>query len=256
MNSNAFLSPNRKAIHHLRRRVLRVFLVIGLAATAGRSSAQLRDYLNLPDHDTKKYYLGIGFLYDNSHFQVSAHPMFLQSDSVLYVNPLNSGGFGVSGMFTFHIADHLEFRFAFPEFIFSSNSISYHVNYPPDGEQTLATKQIQSLLLGFPAQLKFLSDRIGNFRVYMMGGINYRYDLASNSSARKAENLVKLSPSDLSIEAGLGFQIYFPVFILSPELKISEGIKNIHSRDPSLQYSNVIDKIKSRQIIFSLIFEG
>ncbi len=232
-------------------------LLLGALLTMGsRASAQLRDYLNLPDHDSKKYYLGIGFLYDNSHLQVSAHPTFLATDSVLYVNPLNSGGFGVSGMFTFHVMNHLEFRFAFPEFIFSSNSIAYHVNYPPDGEQKLATKQIQSLLLGFPAQLKFLSDRIGNFRVYMLGGINYRYDLASNSSARKAGNLVKLSPSDLSVEAGVGFQIYFPVFILSPELKISEGIKNIHSRDPSLQYSNVIDKIKSRQIIFSIIFEG
>ena len=219
-------------------------------------SAQLRDDMNLPDHDSKRYYLGIGFMFESSHLQVSAHPKFLQSDSILYVNPGNTGGFGVSGMFTFRLADHLEFRFAFPEFIFASNSISYHVKYPPSGEQTLATKQIQSLLLGFPAQVKFLSDRINNFRVYMLGGINYRYDLASNSSARKADNLVKLLPSDMSIEAGVGFQIYFPVFILSPELKISEGIKNIHSRDPNLQYSNVIDKIKSRMIVFSLIFEG
>jgi hypothetical protein len=222
----------------------------------GQASAQLRDYLNLPDHDSKKFYLGIGFMYDNSHLQVSAHPKFLQNDSVLYVNPLNSGGFGVSGMFTFRLASHFEFRMAFPEFIFSSNSIAYHVTYPPSGEQTLATKQIPSLLLGFPAQLKFLSDRINNFRVYVLGGFNYRYDLASNSSARKAENLVKLTQSDMSWEAGVGFQFFFPVFILAPELKISEGIKNIHSRDPNLQYSNVIDKIKSRMIVFSLIFEG
>jgi hypothetical protein len=203
MNLNAILSTKKRGIFS-------VMLMVGLMMAGGRASAQLRDYLNLPDHDSKKYYLGIGFLYDNSHFQVSAHPTFLASDSVLYVNPLNSGGFGVSGMFTFHVVDHLEFRFAFPEFIFSSNSISYHVKYPPNGEQVLATKQIQSLLLGFPAQVKFLSDRIGNFRVYMLGGINYRYDLGSN----------------------------------------------IHSRDPNLQYSNVIDKIKSRQIIFSIIFEG
>jgi hypothetical protein len=236
--------------------ILSVILLTGLMMAGSRTSAQLRDYLNLPDHDSKRYYLGIGFLYDNSHLQVNAHPTFLASDSVLYVNPVNSGGFGVSGMFTFHLANHLEFRFAFPEFIFSSNSLSYHVNYPPDGEEKITTKQIQSLLLGFPAQVKFLSDRIGNFRVYMMGGINYRYDLASNSSARKAENLVKLSSSDLSVEAGIGFQIYMPVFILSPELKFSQGIKNVHSRDPNLQYSNVIDKIKTRQIIFSIIFEG
>ena len=247
MNSNVFMT---------KKGILSVILLIGLMMAGSRTSAQLRDYLNLPDHDSKRYYLGIGFLYDNSHLQVNAHPTFLASDSVLYVNPVNSGGFGVSGMFTFHVANHLEFRFAFPEFIFSSNSLSYHVNYPPEGEEKITTKQIQSLLLGFPAQVKFLSDRIGNFRVYMMGGINYRYDLASNSSARKAENLVKLSSSDLSVEAGIGCQIYMPVFILSPELKFSQGIKNVHSRDPNLQYSNVIDKIKTRQIIFSIIFEG
>jgi len=249
MNFKAFLSKKRKVVFSV------VFLCISLVAAEG-AVAQLRDYLNLPDHDTKKYYLGIGFMYSTSHLQVTAHPQFLQSDSVLYVNPLNTGGFGVSGMFTFRLSEHFEFRFAFPEFIFNSNRISYHIKYPPSGEQVLATKQIESLLLGFPAQVKFLSDRINNFRVYVLGGFNYQYDLASNSAARKAENLVKLSQSDMSIEAGLGFQFFFPVFILSPELKVSEGIKNIHSRDPNLQYSNVIDKLKSRMIVFSLIFEG
>src|ERR1700760_3580400 len=98
------------------------------------ASAQLRDELNLPDHDSKRYYLGIGFMYEQSHLQVSAHPKFLQSDSVLSVTPGNTGGFGVSGMFTFHVANHLEFRFAFPEFIFASNTLTYHVNFPPAGE--------------------------------------------------------------------------------------------------------------------------
>src|SRR5579859_3557366 len=224
----------------------------GLLLFTGRASAQLRDHLNLPEHDSKRFYLGIGFIYNNAHLQVSAHPQFLQSDSVLSVNPLNSGGFGVSGMFTYRLSEHFELRFAFPEFMYAYNRLAYHLNYPPPGESAVATKQIESLLLGFPLQVKFLSDRINNFRVYMFGGGNYRYDLASNATARKAENLVKLSQTDFSIEAGLGFQFYFPVFILSPELKFSDGIKNIHSRDPNLQYSNVIDKLRTRMIVFSL----
>src|SRR6185503_3317827 len=93
-------------------------ILCGCLMAGENVSAQLRDYLNLPEHDHKKYYLGIGFMYTNSHLQVSAHPTFLQSDSILYVNPGNSGGFGVSGMFTFRLAEHWEFRFAFPEFIF------------------------------------------------------------------------------------------------------------------------------------------
>src|SRR5258708_40098603 len=204
---------NLRVVSSTKRRGIFFTSVLCCCLMAGEGvSAQLRDYLNLPDHDSKKYYLGIGFMFESSHLQVSAHPKFLQSDSILYVNPGNTGGFGVSGMFTFRLADHLEFRFAFPEFIFASNSISYHVKYPPTGEQTLPTNQIQPHLLGFPAHVKFLSDRLNNFRVYMLGGFNYRYDLASNSAARKADNLVKLLPSDMSIEAGRGFPIYFPVF--------------------------------------------
>ncbi|HLZ87419.1 MAG TPA: hypothetical protein VKQ52_09270, partial [Puia sp.] len=178
-----------------RRVVIFSVLFCGCFLAGGQAQAQLRDYLNLPDHDTKPYYIGIGAMYVTSHLQVTAHPKFLQSDSILYVTPGNSGGFGLSGMFTFRLAEHFEFRFAFPEFIFANNTLAYHVNNPPAGETNVATKQIQSLLLGFPAQVKFLSDRINNFRVYMLGGVNYRYDLASNSSARKAQNLVKLVPT-------------------------------------------------------------
>ena len=90
----------------------------------------------------------------------------------------------------------------------------------------------------------------------MLGGINYQYDLASNATARKADDLVKLKKYDLSVEAGIGFQFFFPVFILSPEIKISNGIINEHSRDPHLIYSSVIDKLNSRMVVFSLIFEG
>src|SRR5580693_4358259 len=105
-----------------------IVFLCGLLTAGIQTHAQLRDAINLPDHDSKPFYLGIGFMYEQSHFQVSAHPKFLQSDSVLYVNPLNSGGFGVSGMFTFHLMDHFEFRLAFPEFIFASNTLAYHVN--------------------------------------------------------------------------------------------------------------------------------
>jgi hypothetical protein len=47
-----------------------------------------------------------------------------------------------------------------------------------------------------------------------------------------------------------------PYFILSPEIKISNGISNSHSRDPDLKFSNVIDRMQSRMVVFSLIFEG
>jgi len=229
-----------------------VFILVVLSL---QSRAQMRDNINLPDHDDKFYHLGIALIFNTSHFQVTPHPNLLLSDSVLSISPENTGGFGLAGLHTFNINRHLEFRIVFPQLMFSYKNLTYSTTFP-SGEQTTATKKVESILLGFPLQVKFLSDRMENFRFYILGGVNYQYDLSSNATARKADDLVKLNPYDWSIEAGIGFQFFFPVFILSPELKISNGIINVHHRDPNLIYSNTIDKLRSRMIVFSLIFEG
>jgi hypothetical protein len=231
--------------------VFLLFLIFSIHARG-----QLRDHINLPDHDNKFYHLGIALIYNNSHFQVESHPSFLQNDSLLSVNPENTGGFGLAGMHTFTFSPHVEFRIVFPQLMFSYKNLTYSTQYPVAGNKPVVTKKVESILLGFPVQVKFLSDRMDNFRFYALGGVNYQYDLASNATSRKAEDLVKLKPYDLSIEAGVGFQFFFPVFILSPEIKISNGIINTHSRDPKLIYSSNIDKLRSRMIVFSLIFEG
>jgi hypothetical protein len=89
----------------------------------------------------------------------------------------------------------------------------------------------------------------------MLGGARVEYDLASNAGARKAEDKIKLRRFDYGVEAGLGFHFYFPMFVLTPEVKMGWGIGNLHSRDTNLKFSNVIDKINSRTIHFSLTVE-
>jgi hypothetical protein len=240
----------------LKKALMRLMVALGCFLTFGSSLHAQRDLLNLPDHDDKFYHLGIALIYNNSHFQVSASPKMLQTDSILSVNPVNTGGFGLAGLHTFHIDKHLEFRIVFPQLIFSYKNLTYTTNFNPPAPTATAYKEVESILLGFPVQIKFMSDRINNFRVYMLGGINYQYDLASNADERKAQFLVKLKNYDLSVEAGIGFQFFFPVFILSPELKISDGLINTLVQDPNLIYSSVMDKLYSRMIVFSLIFEG
>ena len=236
--------------------VLRSGFILVLLFMSFSAIAQTRDNINLPDHDQKFYHLGIALIYNNSHFQVTPHRNLILHDSVLSVTPENTGGFGLAGMHTFNVSPHVEFRIVFPELMFSYKNLTYTLNNPAPGQKATATKQVESILLGFPVQVKFLSDRMHNFRFYVLAGVNYQYDLASNATARKAEDLVKLNPYDWSIEAGVGFQFFFPVFILSPELKFSNGIMNVHHYDPNLIYSNTIDKLRSRMVVFSLIFEG
>jgi Outer membrane protein beta-barrel domain len=246
--SSHLLGQNNKGL-------IRILSVIIILSFSIQTRAQMRDGINLPNTDDKFYHLGIALIYNNSHFQVTPHTNLLLNDSVLSVTPENTGGFGLAGMHTFNINRHLEFRIVFPELMFSYKNLTYSTTFP-SGQQTTATKQVESILLGFPIQVKFMSDRMNNFRFYVLGGVNYQYDLASNATERKADDLVKLNPYDWSIEAGIGFQFFFPVFILSPEIKLSNGIINVHHRDPNLIYSSTIDKLKSRMLVFSLIFEG
>ncbi len=207
------------------------------------------------DHDAKSYYFGITLGGNVARFQMEHHSRFLMYDSVLVTEPLNAGGFALGLSATTKLSNRFEARIN-PQLVFTERSIFYKLKYndPLDGIDV--TKKVESVIFTLPFQIKFNSDRIGNFRVYMMAGAKTDLDLAANARARRAEDLVKLEKSDYGIELGMGFNFYFPSFILSPEIKLSNGIRNIHSRDESLKYSNVIDRIQSRMIVFSIHLEG
>jgi hypothetical protein len=240
-----------------KRQLIRLAYVFTLLAACSRSMAQEVE-LNLPNHDDKKYFLGIALIYNTSRFNIAHHPSFMQQDSVQSIESQGQGGFGLAGMHTYRLSPRFEIRAIFPQLLFSYKNLTYTLKTPDPAkeEQKVMSKRVESILVGFPIHLKFRSDRIGNFRVYMFGGAKFEYDLASNSTARRAEGLVKLSKYDFGVEAGIGFSFYFPVFILSPEIKFSNGLMNTHSRDVNLKFSNTIDKLNSRMVLFSLIFEG
>ncbi|HEU4575998.1 MAG TPA: outer membrane beta-barrel protein [Chitinophagaceae bacterium] len=211
--------------------------------------------LNLYDHDSKPYYFGITLGSNIARFHTELHPQFLQGDSIMVAEPANAGGFALGLAATARLTNRFEARFN-PQLIFTERDLFYKLKYPDADLGTDITKKIESVIVSFPVQIKFNSDRIGNFRVYMLGGVKGDIDLASNARAKKADDLVKINKYDFGVEAGIGFNFYFPSFIFSPEIKISNGISNLHSRDENLKYSNVLDRIQSRMIVFSIHLEG
>ena len=207
------------------------------------------------DHDNKPYYFGITLAGSLSRFQTNLHSSFLSQDTILVAEPANAGGFALGLSATARLTNRFEARFN-PQLAFMDRNIFYKLSIPDKDLGTDVTKKVESVIVSFPLQIKFNSDRIGNFRVYMLGGGKLDYDLASNARARKAEELVKIQKMDYGIEAGVGFNFYFQSFIFSPEIKISNGLGNIHSRDQNLKYSSVFDKMQSRMIVFSIHLEG
>jgi hypothetical protein len=221
------------------------------------SQAQYRDYLNLADHDEKPYYFGIVLGYNTSNYNITHHPYFLERDTIQVVESLNSGRVHLGILVNWQVSPRWDVRFYPLNLIFSEKKFHYTQSIPNPGESNLEQLQkVESVVLSFPLQARLKSDRINNFRVYTLAGVKYDLDLASNSGARNAENIVKVNKSDFGVEMGIGFQFFFKYFILSPEIKMSYGLTNVHDRDESLKYSNVIDKMHSRMILFSLHFEG
>lgn len=210
---------------------------------------------NRPNHDNWPYYFGMSVSYNSSTLHSTKHPLFLQNDSVLAVEPGSSGGIALGLVGTLRLSPRFSLR-ANPQLIIGgAKYFTYSLKYPTLDEKYIEKKTLPSNIVSFPFQIKFNSDRIRNFRTYMMGGIKYDIDLASNSQARNAEDLVKLKKNDFGIEAGIGFNFFFKYVTFSPEIKISNGLTNIHSRDVNLKFSNVLDKLHSRMVVFSIILE-
>ncbi len=242
--------------HLLRRKIRTLGIVLLCLPLAGIS--QLRERINLPDHDDKRIHFGINLGTNRSHFSFTHHvPVFLQQDSIMAIESINSTGINLAWLVDLKLSEHFSFRTYPVNLTFTEKAFEYSLPKPDftEGEDYKTIKKVQSITLTLPVQLKFQSDRIDNFRVYMMAGVKGEYDLASNAGATKAENLIKLRRFDYGAEAGLGFHFYFPMFVLTPEIKMGWGIGNLHSRDANLKFSNTIDKINSRTISFSLTVE-
>lgn len=237
---------------HIRHQLylLRVPLVL-LVILWNMAGVKAQTTMYMEEHDAKPYYFGITLAGNNSNFKLYQDEIFLHQDSIMVAEPLKTFGFNLGLLGNLRLSEYFDLRFN-PQLLFASKNLYYKENYP----QRESTKNIESILLSFPLQIKFKSDRIGNMRVYTIGGMKYDYDLASNARARRAEDLVKIRKSDFGYEFGAGFEFYFPSFIFSPEFKISNGIGNVHVKDEHLRYSNVIDKLQSRMIVFSIHLEG
>ena len=221
------------------------------------ANAQLRNELNLMEHDEKPFHFGIHLGFNRSHYNILHSQKFLLFDSINVIESVNSTGINLAWLVNMRLGNHLDIR-TFPlNLVFTEKVFQYSLKTPDEtrDELPVTTKKIQGITLALPIQLKFSSDRIQNFKAYMMAGGRIEYDLAANASKKKTEDAITLQKFDYGIEAGMGFHFYFPVFVLTPEIKINYGLRNVKSTSNTTKYSSAIDVINSRSITFSLTVE-
>jgi hypothetical protein len=210
----------------------------------------LRAQFNVHELGRKDIYFGIALGINVGDHKIIHSPVRPENDSIRYFKPKVGPGFNLGIICNYQFHKYFDLRFI-PTLSFSDKIIEYE-----DLDYNIVKKSISSIYLDFPLLLRFKSQPIKDFRIYVIGGVRYDFDLASNVKARKAEDVVKLNNHDIAAEYGIGVMIYFPYFILSPEFKMSHGMINIHSSTPGLIYSRTIERMYSRTFTFSINLEG
>lgn len=165
-----------------------------------------------------------------------------------------SPGFGLGFVSNFRLGKNADIRFT-PALAFSDRLIDYEYQSPDDFTQ----QKVQSTLVDFPLGIKIKSDRRKNFRAYFLTGAKYSVDIVSKKKTNDidkiwTEKFVKNTRNILWYEAGIGLDLYFEFFKLSPEIKLAHSIQSVLKPEDH-PYSGPVDKLFLRNLQFSLYFE-
>lgn len=236
-------------LFHLHSHKIIICLILCLASLSVHAQKGSFNYDN--KFSKKPYYFGITLGFNTSKYRIEKHESLFDSDSIRAVNALYGPGFNLGIVANVKLGKNFDFRFLLPTLSFADRRLEYDLT-----NGTKIEKKIESVFIEFPIHFRYKSEPYQDFRVFFVAGVKYSIDLASNSKSRKADNLVKLQRHDLAVEFGLGFQVFFPYFVLSPEIKFSYGVLDLHARDQSLSFSSTIDQLFSRGFAISLHFEG
>lgn len=201
---------------------------------------------NLPYVDGKLLHFGFSVGMNTMDFNV----LPLTNDSVRASSTIP--GFSVGVISDLRLHRYLNFRFT-PTFHFGERKLNYLFSTGKD--QT----NVSSVLVSIPAYLKFSAERKDNYRPYLIGGGGIFLDMA-----RDKDKPILLKPIDVFAEFGVGCDIYFSFFKLSPELKFAIGFNDMMT-PPSKRtsgneleykkYSLPIERLKTKMITLSFNFE-
>lgn len=207
---------------------------------------------NYLDFQSKPYYFGITLGLNNSEFKPFYSNEFVLNDSINSAITPSGPGFNLGIVTNLKVGNYFDFRLL-PTLAFAERRVSYA---PTVANAELREASLSSVFVELPFHVRYKSEPWNDLRVFVVGGIKYSFDVASESNARDNNNALKVSPNDFALEIGAGVQFFFPFFIFSPEIKYSHGLGNIQLFDATLPQSAIFQQIHSRTFTISFHFEG
>lgn len=225
--------------------------------------------VNLLKFYKQKLHFGFTIAGNQADFRLNPKPNSLFPDTLIgksrydvkTVYSQSKPGFAIGLVSDVRIHEYVRLRFT-PNISFATRKIEYGLFTQDADSSKIFQKRVESVFLIFPLEVKIQSKRLGNFSTYVIGGGGYSLDLSarkkagtSNGGANQLDDNVKLQRDDFFYSAGAGADFYLQYFKLGFELKLLIGTKNLLKPENSV-FTNSLDKIRSRMVVFSITFEG
>jgi hypothetical protein len=245
-----------KLIHQrrLKRKITHIILSLIFLLIHINSYGQKQKPKNESWYDEKLLHFGFSLGFNTMDFDITPSQAFLDSTS-LYpeVSKLNPG-INIQIVTDLRPANYLDIRFL-PGVSFGQRIVRYY----KDGVLYNDQQRLESSFLEFPLLLKYKGDRLNNVRPYIIGGLNYRYDLAGKKEFDDEKPVyIRIKRPDLYYELGAGLDFYLTFFKLSVELKMSNGIRDVLIKEAAPGHSefyNAVEKMKSQIWVLAFHFE-
>lgn len=224
--------------------------------------------VNLPKFYKNKMHFGFALAYNKTDFRIHTIKNSAFPDTVIggvtygmkTIYTKSDPGFALGIISDFRLHEYLRLRFT-PNISFASRSLEYTLENAKRDSTKTYKKSIESTFIILPLEIKLQSKRLDNFGAYVILGGGYTLDLVSkkkavpSGGANQLDDAVQLKRDDYFYSGGAGVDFYLQYFKLGLELKVLQGTKNLLQKNNNI-FSNSIEKVNSKMVIFSVTFEG
>jgi hypothetical protein len=206
---------------------------------------------NNPNYDQKRLTYGFLIGLHTTAYQVKYSEKFVTPafDTVFAVQPLWSPGFSLGFIVNYRLADLLDLRVT-PKVAFYENRLHYLFTDDTKTDEEL----VETTMVEFPVLLKFKSERRDNLRMYMIGGIKPAIEASGKRDLNNVTTALEVKGSNLSLEAGFGLDIYYPLFKFSPEIRFSHGIVNVLDNTTN-KFGQPLQRVNTNTVTVYLLFQ-
>lgn len=226
-----------------------LYLFIGIQDNSAQQIHSQEDNkwdTNLPNYDNRLLHYGFTLGLNTTRFR-PIHSSVYYSDTLTDIRSRAQGGFNLGFVMNLRLGRYFDLRLL-PGVAFYTRAVQYQFS---DGARSNQTAE--SVFIETPLLLKYKSHRRNNHRLYVVGGLKACFEAGAKKNEKKPSEL-RTNPFDLTVEYGIGTDLYFTFFKFAPELRFSHGIANLLYNDPNL-YSQSLKGLTTHSITLYLFFE-